>query len=98
MRDYEEKLDQLMEEIGDMARSKRYAELRDLFLPMEPADIALVLEESGEEMMPLLYRLLPKETAAEVFVELESESQKMLILGFSNTELKEVLDLSLIHI
>ena len=42
--------------------------------------------------MPLLYRLLPKETAAEVFVELEPESQEMLINGFSNTELKEVLD------
>ena len=42
--------------------------------------------------MPLLYRLLPKELAAEVFVELESDSQEMLINGFSNTELKEVLD------
>ena len=59
---------------------------------MEPADIALLLEESGPELMPLLYRLLPKETAAEVFVELEPESQEMLINGFSNTELKEVLD------
>ena len=38
------------------------------------------------------YRLLPKELAAEVFVELESDSQEMLINGFSNTELKEVLD------
>ena len=63
-----------------------------LFLPMEPADVALLLEESGPELMPLLYRLLPKETAAEVFVELEPESQEMLINGFSNTELKEVLD------
>ena len=39
-----------------------------------------------------LYRLLPKELAAEGFVELESDSQEMLINGFSNTELKEVLD------
>lgn len=56
--------------------------MRDLFLPMEPADIALLLEEAGEEEMPLLYRLLPKELAAEVFVELESDSQEMLINGF----------------
>ena len=92
MIDYQEELDRYLEQIGELAHNKEYARLRDLFLPMEPADIALLLEESGPELMPLLYRLLPKETAAEVFVELEPESQEMLINGFSNTELKEVLD------
>ena len=92
MVDYEDELDRYLDEIKELARSKQYARLRDLFLPMEPADIALLLEESGGELMPLLYRLLPKELAAEVFVELESDSQEMLINGFSNTELKEVLD------
>lgn len=79
MVDYEEELDRYLDEIKELARSKQYARLRDLFLPMEPADIALLLEESGGELMPLLYRLLPKELAAEVFVELESDSQEMLI-------------------
>ena len=92
MIDYQEELDRYLEQIGELAHNKEYARLRDLFLPMEPADVALLLEESGPELMPLLYRLLPKETAAEVFVELEPESQEMLINGFSNTELKEVLD------
>lgn len=92
MFDYEDELDQYLEQIGELIGSKQYARLRDLLLPLEPADIALLLEESGEERMPLLYRLLPKELAAEVFVELESDSQEMLINGFSNTELKEVLD------
>jgi magnesium transporter len=88
MFDYEEYL----EKVEELLRSKQYAALRDLLLPMEPADIALLLEESGEEAMPLLYRLLPKELAAEVFVELEADSQEILINGFSNSELKEVLD------
>ena len=92
MVDYESKMDQYLEKIEELVRSKKYAELRDLFLPMEPADIALILEEAGEEQMPLLYRLLPKELAVEVFVELEPDSQEMLINGFSNTELQEVLD------
>ena len=92
MIDLENKMDELLDEIKEMVHEKRYAELRDMFLPMESADIAQILEEAGPEVMPLLYRLLPKETAAEVFVELESESQEMLINGFSNTELKEVLD------
>ena len=60
MVDYEEELDRYLDEIKELARSKQYARLRDLFLPMEPADIALLLEESGGELMPLLYRLLPK--------------------------------------
>ena len=88
MFDYEEYL----EKVEELLRSKQYAALRDLLLPMEPADIALLLEESGEEAMPLLYRLLPKELAAEVCVELEADSQEILINGFSNNELKEVLD------
>ena len=92
MFDYEEELEQYLQQIQELIESKQYARLRDLLLPLEPADIALLLEESGEDRMPLLYRLLPKELAAEVFVELESDSQEMLINGFSNTELKEVLD------
>ena len=92
MFDYQEEMDQYLEELEELARSKQYTELRELFLPMEPADIALLLEKSGEKLMPLLYRLLPKETASYVFVELESDSQEMLINGFSNTELQEVLD------
>ena len=92
MFDHDEDLEEYVEQIEEMIRSKQYAQLRDLFLPMEPADIAEILEEAGEEFMPLLYRLLPKELAAEVFVELESDSQEMLINGFSNNELKEVLD------
>ena len=72
MIDLENKMDALQDEIKEMIREKRYADLRDMFLPMESADIALILEEAGPEVMPLLYRLLPKETAAEVFVELES--------------------------
>ncbi len=92
MFDHDEDLERFVEKIEEMIRNKQYAQLRDLFLPLEPADIAEALEEAGEEYMPLLYRLLPKEIAAEVFVELESDSQEMLINGFSNNELKEVLD------
>ncbi len=92
MVDRDEQLAGLLEQVEALVKSKSYAALRDLFLPLEPADIAILLEESDTAYMPLMYRLLPKELAAEVFVELESDSQEMLINGFSNTELKEVLD------
>ena len=92
MLDHENQLDELVEEIEYLLQSKSYAALRETFLTMEPADIALLLEETGESSMPILYRLLPKELAAEVFVELPSENQEMLIVGFSNAELTEVLE------
>ena len=45
-----------------------------------------------EARLPLLFRLLPKELAAETFVEMEPEAQELLIRGFSDSELKEVID------
>ena len=91
MFEYEEERSELLEKIEDLIQRKRYAELRDLLLPMEGADIA-ALAGDVEEKLPLLFRLLPKEQAAEVFVELESDEQELLIQGFSNAEQKEVLD------
>ncbi|MEA4942757.1 MAG: magnesium transporter [Oscillibacter sp.] len=83
---------ELMEKIEEFIRRKQYAALRDLLSPIEAADIALLMGDLPEEDLPLLFRLLPKELAAAVFVELGSDEQELLIQGFSNTELKEVLD------
>ena len=71
---------------------KKYATIRDILSTMNPADIASVFEEMEEERLPLLFRLLPKELAAEAFVEMEPEAQELLIRGFSDSELREVLD------
>ena len=82
----------LLEQIEDLIHEKRYAQLRDLLVPMEAPDIAQLCADLDEKTLPLVFRLLPKEQAAEVFVELDSDQQEMLIQGFSNTEHKEVLD------
>ncbi len=92
MFDWENDREQLLDEIEEMISRKRYAQLRDQLVTMEAPDIALLMQELEEEKLPLVFRLLPKEQAAEVFVELDSDQQEMLIQGFSNTELKEVLD------
>ena len=83
---------ELSKEIEDLVERKQYAQLRGLLSPMEAADIAALCDDLDEDRIPLVFRLLPKELAAEVFVELDSDRQEMLIRGFSNTELKEVLD------
>jgi len=82
---------ELLKKIEDDLERKQYAHLRDLLLPLEAADIAALCEEMDDKV-PLMFRLLAKELAAEVFVELDSDEQEILIRSFSNTELKEVLD------
>ena len=59
---------------------------------MNSADIAALFEDLNMVRIPLLFRLLPKVLAAETFVEMEPGAQAMLIHGFSDNELKEVLD------
>ena len=75
-----------------LIESKKYATLRDILITMQPADVAVLFEEVEEEKLPLLFRLLPKEQAADTFVEMDSDLQEMLIRGFSDHELKEIVD------
>ena len=78
--------------IERLLENKRYATLKDIFITLQPADIAAMFDEMPEEALPLLFRLLPKELAAETFVEMDDDAQELLIHGFSDTELKEVVD------
>lgn len=71
---------------------KKYSTIRDILSTMNPADIASVFDGLEESRLPLLFRLLPKELAAETFVEMEPDAQELLIRGFSDSELREVLD------
>ena len=75
-----------------LVEGKKYATLRDILVTMNPSDVAALFEDLDEAVLPLLFRLLPKELAAETFVEMEPESQELLIHGFSDAELKEVVD------
>lgn len=78
--------------IAALVDNKRYAALRDILVTMNAPDIAALFEDLNQEILPLLFRLLPKELAAETFVEMESDAQELLITGFSDSELKEVID------
>ena len=75
-----------------MLEDKKYATLRDILVTMNPNDVAGLFDGLEDKQIPLLFRLLPKEQAAETFVEMEPEAQELLIRGFSDNELKEVLD------
>ena len=75
-----------------MLEDKKYTTLRDILSTMNPSDIAAVFDDLEDRQIPIFFRLLPKETAAETFVEMEPDAQELLIRGFSDNELKEVLD------
>lgn len=82
----------MTEELLSLLLQKKYHQLKEQLAHMEPADIAISFGDLPENYHPLLFRLLPKELAAEVFVELDSDMQEKLITGFSDSELKEVVD------
>ena len=82
----------LTETIKVLLDDKKFSTLRDILITMKPYDIAAVFENLQDEKMPILFRILPKELAAETFVEMDDETQEFLIHGFSDSELKEVVD------
>ena len=75
-----------------MLEDKKYATLRDILVTMNPSDVAGLFDGLEEKQIPVMFRLLPKELAAETFVEMEPDAQQLLIQGFSDSELREVLD------
>ena len=78
--------------LSTLLSDKKYSTIRDVLVTMNPADIAAVFSGVETEKLPLLFRLLPKELAAESFVEMESDQQEALIRGISDSELRQVMD------
>lgn len=72
--------------------AKKYQSLRDVMETLNAPDLAAVFEDLPQEKMPVLFRLMPKDLAAEVFAELSPETQEALIQGLSDRELKLVID------
>ncbi len=87
-----ERTEILEETFRKLTEEKKYASLRDLMQTLYPADIATILSDMPEKLMPAIFRLLPKDLAAETFVEMESDVKEELITSFSDTELKAVID------
>ena len=56
--------------LSKLLEEKKYQTLKDVMVTMNGADIAAVFEDLDQDRTPLLFRLLPKELAAETFTEL----------------------------
>ena len=88
----DEKLLILEEQIFELINNKKFAQLKQILSEMQPADIAEIFEEAKDKEIPVLFRVLPKSLAAEVFVEFESDKQELLVNSFSDKELRDVLN------
>lgn len=86
-----EELNEIITELEALLEAKDFYSIRTLLQDMEPADIYLVIKEFPKKI-GILFRLLPKDIAAEVFVEMDSDSQEELLSSFTDTEVKEVID------
>ncbi len=83
----------MRETVLNLLEEKKYSKLRSMLSELNPADIAQIIgDEEFEQSITVVYRLLPKELAAEVFVELDSDMQQLLIEAFTDLEIKRVFD------
>ncbi len=75
-----------------LIEAKKYSSVKDVLITMNSADIATLFEELPQEILPKIFRLLPKELAADTFVEMDTDLQQLLIKSFSDKELKAVVN------
>ena len=84
------KNEDISDRISELLEEKDYRSIKQILCDMNAQDIAELIDGFDERNTVLLYRLLPKEPAAELFVEMDPEKQEALIKGFSDTELAQV--------
>ncbi len=88
-----EELELIYEKLEYSFHNRRFADLRMTLLDMEPFDIAKYIEDNLDDKDQIVFfRLLPKELASDVFVEIDSDTQEELIKKFTDKELKAVID------
>ena len=80
------------DEISELLSEKKYVELKRILSDMNEADIASLFEDLSVNELVVVYRLLPKDLAADTFVEMEPDNQEILIHSFSDSELREIMD------
>ena len=81
----------MQDKILELLESRKLSELKVLLSEENPADIVSYLENIPNNELIIVFRILPKELAAETFVEMDSDMQMLLISSFSDKELRDVL-------
>ena len=82
----------IVEEIRNLIENKKINKLHDYLETINSADLPSILDEFDEENTIMIYRLLSKEKAAEVFVDLDPDDKEKLIGYLTDTEIKNVMN------
>jgi magnesium transporter len=82
----------ILPEIRELIETRHFSELREVFSDMLPADIAEILVEIPEKDQAIVFRLLPRALATDVFEFLDFDSQKNLIKALGKEEVAAILD------
>ncbi len=89
----EKELQTVFEKLLFCFETRKFADLRIILLDLEPADIAGFMENNLNEKEQLVFfRILPKELASDVFVEIDTDTQELFIKAFTDKELKALVD------
>ncbi len=81
-----------LETFRGLLKAKKFAALRGMAQDMNESDLASIMEEMEDEDMLKMFRLFPKELAADVFAQLEDDSQQYIITSLSDREAGVVID------
>lgn len=81
-----------MEEIKELLDTKQYTRLRQKLTEFNDADIAAVMGELTSEEMLKVFRILPKDTAADVFAYLEVDDQQVIIASLSDSDAATIIN------
>ncbi len=87
-----ENMDAIIEELIELIDNKKIHSAKELVQDMNEADIASMLAHLPSRYQVIVFRILPKEAAADTFAFLESDIQEVLIRAFSDRELREIVD------
>ncbi|MCH5146560.1 MAG: magnesium transporter [Clostridiales bacterium] len=80
------------EEILELLKERKFSVLKPLLASMNEIDLADVFESANEEDLPVLFRILPKDAAAETFVEIDRDTQEALLKKLTDHEIKDVME------
>lgn len=79
-------------EIIDSIENKQFTKLKPILSEMRPVDIAEIINDIDEEKVVVIFRLLPKFLACETFVEMDSDTQEIVIKAFTDKELSGIIN------
>jgi magnesium transporter len=85
-------LETMFEVIGKMLDNNKFSAIKEMLSEMNIVDIAAMMEEMEPENQVRIFRLLPKQSSADVFSYLDSDIQGNIVDAITNTELKFLME------